>query len=86
MTSLAATRPNLVRVNPPVQPLPPLRLLRAVVRNPIETFPQAVYDAPLYRTRFFGRETVFVCDPELIRQVLVDQADSFERRSPCAGR
>src|SRR3954454_21724149 len=28
-------------------------------------------------SRFMGRETVFVSDPDLVRQVLVDQADVF---------
>ena len=79
MLSEALPRPHLVRVSPPHRPLTPLRLLRGIVRNPIETFPQGVYETPIYRTRFFGRETVFVSDPELVRQVLVDQADAFQK-------
>jgi cytochrome P450 len=69
--------PLLARANPPATPLSPLQLVRAVARNPLEAWPAAVYRERIYRSRAFGRETVFVCDPELIRQVLVDQADAF---------
>ena len=65
------------RIIPPDEQLPPLRLIRTVVRNPIEAWPKPVYEQPLYRSRFMGRETVFVTDPDLVRQVLVDQADAF---------
>ena len=65
------------RVVPPEAGMRSLRLIRTVVRNPIEAWPQAVYEEPVFRSRIFGRETVFVSSPDLIRQVLVDQADSF---------
>jgi len=79
MRSAAAAPADLPKVTPPPRQLSPFRLLWTVVRNPIETFPQPVYERALFRTRSFGRETVFVSDPELIRQVLVEQADSFEK-------
>ncbi len=60
-----------------MRPLPTLRLLAAAVRNPIETWPEAVYREPVYRRRLAGRDSVFVCDPELIRLVLVEQAGAF---------
>jgi len=72
----AATLPPS-KITPPDQPLSPWRLVRTVVRNPIEAWPKPVYEQPLYRSRFMGRETVFVTDPDLVRQVLVDQADAF---------
>src|SRR3954451_6570622 len=68
---------RLARVSPPEQQLSALRLIRTVIRNPIETWPKPVYEQPLYRSRFMGREIVFVMEPELIRQALVDQADAF---------
>src|SRR5262245_1515148 len=67
------------RVDPPAQPLPMLALLRAVARNPIESWPRAVYREHLYRSRMPGRDAVFVMHPALIRQVLVDEADAFEK-------
>jgi hypothetical protein len=65
------------RIDPPAQPLSLLRLLRAVVRNPIESWPRAVYREHLHRSRMPGRDAVFVMYPALIRQALVDEADSF---------
>src|SRR5215217_309954 len=70
---------RLAKVRPPDQHLSPLRLIRTVVRNPIETWPKPVYEQPLYRSRFLGREIMFVMEPDLIRQVLVDQADAFTK-------
>jgi len=67
------------RIDPPAQPLTLLALLRAVVRNPIESWPRAVYREHLHRARMPGRDAVFVMCPALIRQVLVDEADSFEK-------
>jgi cytochrome P450 len=58
-------------------PLETLRILRRVVRNPLEAWPRAVYSEPLVRTRFLGQTTLFVTDPDCVQQVLVDQADSF---------
>src|SRR3954466_8843522 len=68
---------RLARVSPPDQQLSAVQLIRTVIRNPIETWPKPVYEQPLYRSRFMGREIVFVMEPDLIRQVLVDQADAF---------
>jgi cytochrome P450 len=68
---------HLARVAPPAEPLPPLKLLRTAVRNPIEIWPEAVYREPIYRRRFSGRDILFVSDPDLIREVLVDRADAF---------
>src|SRR4051794_41445018 len=77
MHGRAAAPSKLSKTPPPDQPLSPWRLIRTVVRNPIEAWPKPVYEQPLYRSRFMGRETVFVTDPDLVRQVLVDQADAF---------
>ena len=69
----------LAKISPPAAPLPALRRIRTLIRNPIEVWPAAVYEQPLFRSELFGRETVFVMDPELIREVLVDRADAFVR-------
>ena len=78
MTKLQPSPPP-VRVVPPRDPLPALRLLRTVIRNPIEAWPQAVYDEPIYRRRLLNREAVFVMDPDLVRAVLVDEAASLAK-------
>src|SRR5262245_58122514 len=67
------------KIDPPAQPLSLLPLLRAVARNPIESWPRAVYREHLYCSRMPGRDAVFVMHPALIRQVLVDDADAFEK-------
>ena len=71
--------PALARIDPPEQALPPVRLIRTIVRNPIEGWPRAVYEEPIYRSSLFGRERVFVMDPDLIGEILVDGADAFEK-------
>lgn len=54
-------------------------LLSKIVRNLIESWPDAVYREPLVEGRFLGRRTTYVCDPALIRQLLVDEADGLLR-------
>src|SRR5262249_31684498 len=69
--------PSLIQA--PDQPLSGFRLLRTVVDNPIKAWPRAVYREDVYRSRRFGRDTVFVMAPALVRTVLLDDADHFER-------
>lgn len=59
-----------------------LRTLRKLVRNPMEAWPEAVYSQPITVTRMLGRNTVFVCDPDLVQQVMVDDAESFIKAEP----
>jgi hypothetical protein len=42
------------RIDPPTRPLSLLRLLRAVARNPIGSWPRAVYREHLHRQRMPG--------------------------------
>jgi cytochrome P450 len=72
-------RPVLARITPPARPLGPWRLLRTVVRNPLEAWPEAIYREPLYRSEFLGHTSLFVMAPNLIRRVMVDDADAFEK-------
>ncbi|ACL61512.1 cytochrome P450 [Methylobacterium nodulans] len=77
--TLPLERPPTARLVPPEAPLSPLRFFRTVLRNPFETWPRAVYRDPVYRSSFLGRPTLYVMDPALVRAVLVDQAESFEK-------
>jgi cytochrome P450 len=70
-------QPDLVRLIPPETPLGSFGLLRAVIRNPLEALPRAVFDQPIFRQSLLGRERVFVSDPVLIQQVLLTQAEAF---------
>ena len=63
-------------------PLQTLSILRRTVRNPLESWPPAVYDEGLVRTKFIGRTTYFVSDPDLVQRVLVDDADKLEKAEP----
>jgi cytochrome P450 len=66
-----------VRLNHPAAPLPRLQMLRSLVRNPLEAWPEGIFHERIATQRLFGRQTVTVLDPELIRAVLVDEADAF---------
>ena len=79
MISMAAAAAPLARIEPPDQPLSVFPLLRTVVDNPIKAWPRAVYRDRLYRRRVFGQDAVYVMAPDLIRTVLLDDADSFEK-------
>jgi cytochrome P450 len=76
-SDLAAGHP--ARLAPPTNLLGPLRLLRTIIRNPMEAWPGAIYRLPIVRWRAFGTRAMFVMDPELIREILVAQADAFNK-------
>src|ERR1700738_513178 len=67
------------RIVPPERALPPLRLLRTVVDNPIKAWPRAIYRERIVRSRVLGRDIVYVMAPDLIRQMLADETDDFEK-------
>ena len=75
MSAADATIPVKIRALP--EPVGQLRLLRTVLRNPLEAMPASVFSQPFARRRFMRRDLLYVCDPELIRQVLVEQEASF---------
>ena len=61
------------------RPVPPSKLgiIRTVLRNPLELWGLPSYTLPWIETRFFGRTTIIVNDPGLIRHVLVDNVANF---------
>jgi cytochrome P450 len=70
---------NPAKIDPPPQPLPLLRLLRTIIKNPIQAWPLAIYRERVVRSQVLGRDALYVMTPDLIRQVLVDDADAFEK-------
>ncbi len=70
--------PDLVPFEPPAEPLG-LRGLPVMWRNYIELIPRAAYEDGVMRIRHCGADTILVCDPELIGQMLVEKAENFER-------
>jgi len=76
---MSTTAVHPAGIKPPEQPLPLFRLLRTVADNPVKAWPRALYRERLYRSCVLGRESVYVMAPDLIRTVLVDDADNFEK-------
>jgi cytochrome P450 len=68
-----------VAIEPPPEPLPFFRFLRTLVRNPLRTWPQPVYEEALFGTQGARGSALFVMAPALIRQVLLDDADAFTK-------
>lgn len=66
-------------VVPPAEPLPVMRYLRTVIRNPLEVWPAAIYREPTYVDRFLGRETLFVMDPDLIHTMMVEEPEKYRK-------
>jgi cytochrome P450 len=67
------------KIEPPDQPLRTLRLLRVLLNNPLKILPQALYRERLLRMSILGQDSIFVMAPDLIRHVLVDEANHFEK-------
>jgi cytochrome P450 len=66
-------------VKAPPRPLSPLRTLAAMHRNALEAMDAELFERPFRLRRFFGKDHLVVCDPELMQTVLLDQADAFGR-------
>ena len=56
-----------------------LKAVRKQISNPIETWPEDIYHRDLTVTRALGMTKIFVTDPDLVQQVLVDDADSYHK-------
>ena len=86
MASLAALVPP--RVSPPPAPLGRLAYLAAFLRNPLDAIPRAVYEEDWHESR--GR--VWITDPALVKAVLLDEREKFQKiaqirlLSPLLGR
>ena len=68
-----------VRIEPPSRPLTGLPWLRTVLDNPMAVWPAEIYREPLVAMRALGRPIAFVMAPDLIREVLLNQADAFDK-------
>jgi cytochrome P450 len=72
------TDPDLVPFEPPPQPLG-LRGLPVIWRNYIESIPRGAYEEGVVHIRRRGADTLLVCEPDIIGEVLVEKAENFER-------
>ncbi|MGB6935499.1 MAG: cytochrome P450 [Xanthobacteraceae bacterium] len=70
--------PDLVPFEPPPQPLGLLGL-PVMWRNYIESIPRQAYEDGVVHIHRRGADTLLICDPQLIGEMLVDKAENFER-------
>ncbi|MDZ4762548.1 MAG: cytochrome P450 [Alphaproteobacteria bacterium] len=68
-------------VTPPDKPLPFVRGLLGMVRNPLTVWPRAMYREPYHGVRWLGKTTHYLRTPEHMKAVLLDEADSFAKSS-----
>jgi len=66
-------------VTPPRRPLGFLRTLLTLASNPLEAWPEAVYETPYSSVPFLGRSTHFLRMPDHVKTVLVEEADAFAK-------
>lgn len=66
-------------IDHPAEPLKPLKFLRTLVRNPLETWPRALFEEPVVWLGLAGRPVLFVMDPGLVEEVLVARAAIFPK-------
>jgi cytochrome P450 len=69
----------LPRTIPPAKPLGIFSAIRAGLRNPIEAWPQSVYDEPVVHLPGLGGGQTFISSPELVQQVMVTSAGAFRK-------
>jgi cytochrome P450 len=69
------------RIIPPARPLKGLAFLSAFVRNPLEVVPQAVYEQDLVAGAMRGMQRLWVTDPALVKTVLLDEREKFQKLS-----
>ena len=69
------------RIVPPEAPLRGLRFLAAFVRNPLEVAPRAVYEEDLVAARLGDVQRLWITGPELVKTVLLDEREKFQKLS-----
>ncbi|KOF15486.1 cytochrome P450 [Ensifer adhaerens] len=55
-----------------------LKIIRTVLRNPLELWGEPSYTLPWIETRFITQRTLIVNDPGLIRYILVENVSNYE--------
>lgn len=68
-------------IKPPKQPLSRYQHIRALIRNPIELWSEPLFDEPARLVEWMGHRVLQIADPELVKQVLLDEADKFQKSS-----
>lgn len=65
---------------PPKRPRPFPLLITRMLANPVASWAEDFYDEPIVVYRALGLKVVFIMDPELIQQVLLDDSESYTKR------
>jgi cytochrome P450 len=73
------TNGDLMPFDPPAQPLRGLSRLWTLGRNYIESFPRSTYEQAVTRYRLGSSDILYVCDPTIIHEMLVDKTAAFSR-------
>jgi len=63
----------------PERQLPFFRALYTMLDNPMEGWPRAVFEELVYVPPRRDFRTIFVCDPDLLKIVLLDRVDAFPK-------
>ncbi|MEO8144147.1 MAG: cytochrome P450, partial [Betaproteobacteria bacterium] len=69
------------RITPSPRPLQGLAFVAAFVRNPMQVVPRAAYEEDIVAHVLGGVPRYWVSSPELIRTVLLDEREKFQKRS-----
>jgi len=79
--NIAAPRLVPPRIQPPAQRLGGLAFLAAFVRNPLEVFPRDAYEQDLWINPMGRTQRLSVTSPELVKAVLLDEREKFQKLS-----
>jgi cytochrome P450 len=80
------------RITPPAKPLGRLSFMATFVRNPLQVVPQAAYQEDFVSSGSTGSQRIWITAPALIKAVLLDQREKFQKLtqirllSPVLGR
>jgi cytochrome P450 len=66
-------------IEPPPAQLPRFEALKVMLDNPIEGWPRAIYDEPVYVPPRRDFPLIYLCEPNAIRAVLVEHASTFPK-------
>lgn len=72
-------------ITPPAQQLPFFKALAAMLDNPMEAWPRAIYEDEVYVPPRADFRRIYVCEPAALKRVFLDEVEDFPK-SPLAQR
>lgn len=70
-------------ITPPDCQLPFFAALRAMLDNPMEAWPRAIYEEPVYVPPRADFRRIYLCEPHALKRVFLDEVEEFPK-SPLA--